>query len=432
MLAISLGALGSTAGAGEYLLGPQDKIRLKIYEWRASRDVIFEWTALNDQFTVGQAGSLSLPFVGDIEAQGVTPSALGVSIGERLMRNMGLGRQPDVSVEIVQFRPFYIVGHVMEPGEFPYRPGLTVLQALSIAGGARTREDGTGRFERELIAGRGDVDLIRLDTIGLMARKARLLAELADAEAIEFPEQLTSREKEESVALAMEQERRILMTRRQALITQIRTLEELRAFLGDEFLALQSHLAFQDKQVELVQKELTGISSLVKQGLAVAAREIALERALMQSQSDRLSAQTSLLRARQEISRTDLAILELRNRAAYDATVALRETQAQLDKIARQAETAVQLLYESEMSAPGLVSVRTRTARREPTYTIVRPSDGGTIEIPAIESDAVEPGDTIKVQIPFPDELDGLISQPATVEAPNAGIATVKLGQLED
>ena len=64
----------SASSAADYLLGPQDKLRLKIYEWRASRDVIFEWTALNDEFIVGAEGFLSLPFAGDIRAAGLPPA----------------------------------------------------------------------------------------------------------------------------------------------------------------------------------------------------------------------------------------------------------------------------------------------------------------------------------------------------------------------
>ena len=57
-LALAFGPGLRPAMAEEYLLGPQDRVRLKVYEWRASRDTIFEWTALNDQFTVGADGSL--------------------------------------------------------------------------------------------------------------------------------------------------------------------------------------------------------------------------------------------------------------------------------------------------------------------------------------------------------------------------------------
>ena len=193
--------------AAEYLLGPQDKVRLKVYELSASRDVIFEWTALNDSFVVGADGTLFLPFVGQIRAQGTAPGDLARAIGDRLMQQMGLGRQPDVAVEIVQYRPFYIVGYVTQPGEFPFRPGLTVLQAMGIAGGLRTREEDMSRLEREVIAGQGDVGLLALSNVSLLARKARLESELAGSDDIAFPAQLMDRASNETVAVAMEHER---------------------------------------------------------------------------------------------------------------------------------------------------------------------------------------------------------------------------------
>lgn len=399
-------AVPVASSAGEYLLGPQDKVRLKIYEWRASRDVIFEWTALNDEFVVNPGGALSLPFAGDIRAAGTTSRDLAREIGRRLMQQMGLGREPNVAVEVVQFRPFYIVGHVTEPGEFPYRPGLTVLQALSIAGGLRTREQELARLEREVIAGRGEVGMLALSNVSLLARKIRLEAELAGAAEISFPGELVERQGEGTVSIMMEQERAIFAARKEGRETQIKALEDLREFLTKELSSLEKQLTFHDKQIELVQKELSGVSTLVKKGLSAAPREIALERTLADVQSSRLAAETGLLRARQEISRTDLSILEVRNSFSNEVTVALRETQAQLDETGRKAVTAVQLLHESEVSAPRLLALRSRA--QEPIYTIVRPDGDGTVEIPATETTEISPGDTVKVEIPIPEGLDGL------------------------
>jgi len=396
-----------SATAAEYLLGPQDKLRLKIYEWRASRDVIFEWTALNDQFVVGANGSLFLPFIGEVQAGGVAPGDLARQIGERLMRHMGLGRQPDVAVEVVQFRPFYIVGHVTQSGEFPYRPGMTVLQAVGIAGGLRTREENIARLEREVIAGRGEVSVLALTNISLQVRKARLEAEAKGEDSITFPPALSGRSADGTVKLMMEQEQAIFKARRQGRDTQLRSLEQLRDFLEKEIVTLQAQLAFSDKQIELVQKELRGVSSLVKEGLAAAPREMLLERTLAQIQSERLSTETSLLRARQEISRTEISALELRNHYDNEVAAALRETQGQLNEIASKGDTAVQLLHESEISAPRLLASRAAAARAEPTYTIIRRSEGGeTRQIAATETTEVEPGDTIKVEMPLPMSLE--------------------------
>jgi polysaccharide export outer membrane protein/exopolysaccharide production protein ExoF len=388
--------------AAEYLLGPQDKVRLKIYEWRPSRDTIFEWTALNDEFVVGADGTLFLPFVGQVRAQGTATGDLARSIGNRLMQQMGLGREPDVAVEIVQFRPFYIVGHVTQPGEFPYRPGLTVLKALGIAGGLRTREENLTRIEREAIAGRGEVGLLALANISLLAKKARLEAELAGSDGIAFPVELTDRSDDGTVALMMEQERGIFEVRKDAMTTQLRALRELREFLEKELVALEKQLTFNEKQIELVEKELAGVSTLVKKGLSAAPREISLQRTLADVQSAKLSAETSLLRARQEISKTDIAILELNNRHSNEVAASLRETQMLLDEAVRKADTATQLLYESEVTAPALLASRERSERVQPIYTIVRTSADGPEEITVDETTTVEPGDTVKVEIPLP------------------------------
>jgi polysaccharide export outer membrane protein/exopolysaccharide production protein ExoF len=134
----------------------------------------------------------------------------------------------------------------------------------------------------------------------------------------------------------------------------------------------------------------------------VAPRELSLERTLAQIQSDRLAAETSLLRARQEISRTDISILELRNRRANEVAETLRETQTQLNEITRKADTAVQLLHESEITAPALLAMRTRSQRAQPIYKIVRTTGSGTTEFIADETTPIEPGDSVKIEIPLP------------------------------
>ncbi|MET0597090.1 MAG: polysaccharide biosynthesis/export family protein [Mesorhizobium sp.] len=391
----------SPAGAADYQLGPQDKVRLKIFEWRASRDAFFEWKAMNDDFTVAADGTLSLPFAGQVQAAGATPSELSKAIGDRLRDEMGLGRAPNVAVEVVEYRPFFIVGHVTKPGEFPFRPGLTVLQAMSIAGGLQRREEGVTRLEREVIAGRGDVGVYALQNVTLLARKARLEAELANADSITFPDQLERRKSQGAVKMVVEQEKSIFLARRDGLATQVSALTGLRDFLEKEVSSLEAQLVFHDRQIELVRKELSGVSSLVNKGFAAAPREIGLERTLAEIQSGRLSAETSLLRARQEISRTDIAILQLKNQQANEVAVSLRETQAQLEELRSKADTAVELLHEAESSAPRLLALRKQSLTAEPKLTIVRQSESGPVEIAATEATAVEPGDTVKVELPL-------------------------------
>lgn len=425
LAALALASVPQTLRAEDYLLGPQDQVRLKVYEWRASRDTIFEWTALNDKFTVGPDGTLSLPLAGTVKAEGTTVEKLAEDIGVKLMKRMGLGVRPDTAVEVVQFRPFYISGQVTTPGEYPYRPALTVLQAVSIAGGLRTKEDSLTRMEREIISGQGDVGVLSLNQLSLLARKARLEAEFNSAGEITFPPAIAQQADNPQFATVIEQERSIFRTRRDGLKTQVKALESLKVTLAQEVKSLEGQLGFQDKQIELIQKELTSVSSLVDKGLAVAPREMSLEREMAQFQSGRLAAQTSLLRARQEIGRTDISIVELKNRYSNEVTVTLRDTQAQLDELERRKDTAVQLLHESEFFAPRLLAMRARAAEVQPNYTIVRPTATGTRTVEADETALVRPGDTVKVEIPLLDATDLVgsagLSSAAPAPAPTSG-----------
>ncbi|TPJ52287.1 sugar ABC transporter substrate-binding protein [Mesorhizobium sp. B2-7-1] len=396
--------LGATpASSKDYVLGPQDKLRIKVYEWRASRDTIFDWAALNDVYTIGPDGSVSLPLIGAIKAAGLTTDKVADSIGNGLMKSVGLARAPNTAVEIVQFRPFYVVGKVTQSGEFAYRPGLTVLQALSLAGGLRIRDGKDQRFEREAIQARGDISLLGQSKVNLMVRKARLEAELSHAGEIQLPPELLPHLQDNTIAVIVKQEQMVFQARSDGLDTQIKALQDLRAFLEKELTALEEQLVFLDKQIDSIQKELKSVSTLVDKGLAVAPREFSLERTLAQAQGERLSAETSLLRGRQEISKTDISILELQDGRKNEVTNDLRQTQAELDSLDSKTETARQLLYDSEVSAPALIARQDDVASLAPVFTIFRPApDGSATQLQASETTSVEPGDTIKVEIPMP------------------------------
>src|SRR5205814_1909785 len=134
---------------------------------------------LNGEFLVDPSGNVFLPLVGEIPAQNRTTAELANSISDRLQSRVGLADRPDASVEVSEFRPFYIVGNVEHPGNYPYRPGMTVLQAVSIAGGwQRLLDANLLRLEREAITSRGDLRVVGAERDALLARRARLDAEM--------------------------------------------------------------------------------------------------------------------------------------------------------------------------------------------------------------------------------------------------------------
>ena len=88
---------------------------------------------LSRLYIVDQAGNISIPLIGNVRARGLTTPQLEGSIRTRL--SQGLVRDQQVTVDVQQNRPFFILGEVRTPGQFPYVTGMTVEMAVAIAGG---------------------------------------------------------------------------------------------------------------------------------------------------------------------------------------------------------------------------------------------------------------------------------------------------------
>lgn len=405
-------ASGGATVESDYKLGALDKIRIRVFEWRASRDEVFEWAALNAEYAIGASGKLSLPLIGEVLAYGLSTADLAKHIGDRLKDRMGLVASPDVSVEMIQFRPFYVTGQVEKSGEYPYRPGITVLQALTIGGGlTRGADIGHMRLEREVISSKGDLELMAKENWTLLARRSRLEAELQNASIVEYPTELKQKRNDASVSILLDQENLVFKARKHAQETQLTALNQLKDFLQKEVESLTGQLDAQHTQLKLMKQELDAVTTLSDKGLTTAPRRMALERNVAGLEGDRLRLETNLLRARQEISRTEISILELHNKRINEVTVELQQTQVRLEQVAQRTETSERLLYESEVITPSLLADRARIRRLRPTYTIFRASFGRTVELNADESTLIEPGDTIKVDIPFGNE--GAAGQPS-------------------
>src|SRR5262245_47855693 len=327
------GGLAGPAGSNDYVLGSQDKVRLKVFEWRASRDEIFEWTAFNAEYTVGQGGKISLPLVGDVVAAGRSPTDLSQAIGQALQARIGLAEAPSISVEVVQFRPFYIVGDVERPGEYAYRPGLTLLQAITIAGGVpRAKGLNSARLEREAISTRGDLRLLETELVATLVRKARLSSELQANDEIAIPDELSASAGEAFYRSIVGQERLPPQSRKESFSKQGQALEKLKAQHEMEAASVGKQREKHRPPNELLKPELEAVLQLYKQQLVTAPRKLAVERNAAQLQGDRLRLETALARARQEASKTDIAIIELRNRQSTEINAELRQSQARLNE----------------------------------------------------------------------------------------------------
>ena len=114
-----------------YHLDAGDKLRV----------VIYGQEGLTNTYAIDASGMITMPLIGRVPARGRTPAGLAAEIAAKL-RN-GYIREPSVAVEVETYRPFFILGEVAAPGQYPYVPNMTVESAVAIAGGfsPRARRD---------------------------------------------------------------------------------------------------------------------------------------------------------------------------------------------------------------------------------------------------------------------------------------------------
>jgi protein involved in polysaccharide export with SLBB domain len=117
------GAETNTLPPVEYRLGSADKVRV----------IVYSEPSLSGEFDVSGNGKVSLPLVGEVQATGLTVKAFQDEIRNALKD--GYLKDPRVSVEVLNYRPYYIMGEIGSPGKYPYVSDLTVINAVATAGG---------------------------------------------------------------------------------------------------------------------------------------------------------------------------------------------------------------------------------------------------------------------------------------------------------
>ena len=116
-------AYSALGDEGPYTLDSGDRLRI----------VVFGQEGLTNSYAVDAGGHITMPLIGSVEARGLTTEELSRLIADKLRQ--GYIREPHVAVEIEAYRPFFILGEVTAPGQYPYVANMTVETAVAIAGG---------------------------------------------------------------------------------------------------------------------------------------------------------------------------------------------------------------------------------------------------------------------------------------------------------
>ncbi|MCV9967734.1 polysaccharide biosynthesis/export family protein [Pararhizobium sp. BT-229] len=384
------------AFAGPYRLVAQDRIALRVVEWRSGEAEFKDWSVLNGAFLINDDGAISIPFVGEVEAAGLTTKELAALIADLLQRRAGLANKPSASVEISQYGPIYVVGAVDKPGQYPFSPDLTVLKAISLAGGFQREPESIGsRLGRDRIQAAGTLGGAELDYNGLFVRRARLQAEKEGKETFDIPEELRGTKGIEELHA---EELDLMKLRQIELKSKIAAAKGLGQLYTHEIETLQNKIAAQQRQVTLVKKELSNVNSLVDKGLIQSSRRFSLDRDESDAENKLLDLDFQMIRARQLLEENRRDSEELVNSMNSEIQNELNEVVRGIAKADLQTRVARLLIDETHYEKQRQLLEDDGNDDDFIQFQIARRSESGeTTRIAATADTLVEPRDLIEV-----------------------------------
>jgi polysaccharide export outer membrane protein len=363
-----------------YRLAPGDRVALSVYGQ----------TELSGEFTVGSDGALFLPLIGEVPVSGSTLPEAQKQVVARLSE--GYLQQPVVSLRVTEMRPIFVLGDVRNPGSYGFRPGLTVLSGVALAGGYARPETQQIAQQTDFLQADERVRVLEANRRLYRIRRARLDAQRRNDDNFTPPADLGADAGTEALVA---EERQILTAQRGALLQSIQLLQAQKPRIEAEMVGVQAQRTAEETQLRLIQAHMEDYEKLMASGLARRYQGIEFQREEARNKGS-IARLTSDL-ARLDLSLGDLALRLQEMKDAYqrriltelqDTTTRLTETETQL--------TSAREIRAARLQASGIVvSKAGEPARR---VFVTRVQDGRSEIIEADERTALLPGDIVDVR----------------------------------
>jgi exopolysaccharide production protein ExoF len=386
------------AGAQDYILGAQDKLKIRVFEWRPVTGTAFEWTPLNGEFVISASGTISLPIIGSVKADGLTVDQVSASIGERLKDEVGMQKRPNASVEVSEYRPFFITGLVSKPGRYNYSPDLSVVQALSMAGGTLGLDPDLTGLQRDALVDEGDLRALEVERLGLLARQARVDAVIENKPGPAFSSELTQQANRPVVDRMMREEEDLFETREHSIAAEIDSLNQAKMLASNQIEALKTKAASLAKQIDLANKEMANVTKLLSAGLTVSSRSLGASQNLSDLESRSLDVALANLKAQQDVAKADQDIANSRNRYRVDALTEATDVRDRLSANAVKTATAHALLENISERSPIAAGTALEDGPLSLEITIDRAVGGRMQTLVVGDNDQIIPGDILRVE----------------------------------
>ncbi|MEY8800923.1 polysaccharide biosynthesis/export family protein [Leisingera sp. XS_AS12] len=400
--AVPTSAQNSTTGDVQaYVLGPADQISIRVVAWDDSKMAFAQFDELGGNYTIGIDGTMMMPLVGSIRAAGQTGASLAAAVSAAVQQKTGLSQPPSTTVNILKYRPVYVLGDVMRPGSYDFRPGLTTVQAVALAGGLyRLNGEETG----DLIAAirtSGTYREVGLTRARMQLRAARLQAEQADQDSLLRPEGLSSPGGEAALAAMFEQEKILFASRRETLANALAELDTSRKLLESEIAARQEKLTALERQIGLVRESVGTLDTLLKRGLSRSQSLVVAQQTLIELEARALDNETGIFKAQQQISELDRSKADLISTRRLQVLRELQATEAEIDRLSNREVVNRRILRESGAGAmlAGETPDKPVSIVR---YQILRSNSGEPAAQPAGRATVLQPLDVLEVILEDP------------------------------
>lgn len=400
-----------TALTESYRIGPGDLLMLRVLEWQPLENRTVEWEAMRGELPVDSDGMVNVPFIGQISAQSLPPAQLGKIVTERLQERLGISSSLDAVVSVETYQPVYISGAIRNPGQYPFRPGLTAIQLIAQSGGSALDQGGT-IDARDMLNREGSMSLLSLEGERLTIRRAMLQAAIDGQDEVALPAAPEGGAWPQQV---VESENEVLRLRRQRRVRELAALDDQILLLNNEVEALVGRSEALERLQEIAQREYENVQSLAQRGLAAGARVAETERSIALAEAQLLDISTAMLRARQGITLAEAEKVALGDRELIEDTRELQQVEENLGRVLTGLDTQQRIsLAETGMFVrEGMLD--DDPAPPDPIVTIRRATDGEMISLSGLES-LLEPGDVVEVTMPrirgrWSQQLSGAVTQ---------------------
>jgi exopolysaccharide production protein ExoF len=357
------------------------------------------YTKLSGDYRVSAENTISIPALGVVSVDKLTCNGLRRKLGELVQRRGGM--DTDISIEIADYRPIFVTGLVRNSGSYPWKPGMIVLHAETLAGGAGVTGGGASA---NLLA--ADVEFVHQqkaesDLKRVLASLARLKAEKKASPVLDVSERLIELAGPAEAAELIKSQSSVLQTRRSSVDSQFATLEQGAKLVSKELEGLRAQLANLQRNTASRRQVLQQIEDLYEKKL------VRFERKL-EEQSKVADLEEKEANVTVGIVRSEGVLLNLQRDIDNFKRERTSEIDAEIFKLEREA-AQLEIDVNAAMKAQRKLSTMQPTAVNDEGssgvhYEIFRSTNNNAQTFSATRFGALRPGDVVVVSAQAPGE----------------------------